>query len=257
MTSPAPHPFKDFVEHVDILTPLTIHRAPDSVGLYAWYGQIAFGPKDWEQQILSGVDEGEKTCRSLLQRHTTRYSSPKINIEGRGTFSTTWRGTLDDVTIERLRATISGDTDHSENNSKGSAEELKRLERFQHVLRRSDLRGTLLKVLKVCTPFVSAPIYVGVATSLRDRLKTHTDQFFKLSQAVAKNPERKRELLESDNSNFASRALAMGFNEDNVIAWTMNLSSMFHAVGRDDLRSVAESAEWLLNRWHKPLLGKR
>jgi hypothetical protein len=257
MPLPARHPLEEFVQHVDILTPLTIDRAPDSVGLYAWYGQLSFGPKDWEQQVSSGMDEGEKLCRSLLQRHTTRYTSPRVRLEGRGTFSTTWRGTLDDATIERLRAIISGETVPSESNWHIYQDDQKRFEKFQYVLARSDLRGTLLNAIKFCTPFISAPIYIGVAASLRDRLKQHTDQLFKLAELVANNPDNKKKLYESDKSTFASRALAMGFNEETVVVWTINLGSLFQGTKRDDLRAIAESAEWLLNRWHKPLLGKR
>ena len=107
------------------------------------------------------------------------------------------------------------------------------------------------------TPFAAAPIYVGVAKNLNDRLRQHTEQLFKLAELIRKNPENKRKLLESDKSTFASRALATGFNEDTVVVWTLNLDSLFQGVEREDLRAVAESAEWLLNRWHKPLLGKR
>ncbi|MHA7630835.1 hypothetical protein [Corallococcus sp. M7] len=257
MSLPARHPLEDFVKHVGILTPQTIDRAPDSVGLYAWYGQLSFGPKDWEQQMSAGVDEGEKTCRSLIQRHTTRYTSPQVKLEGRGTFSTTWRGSLEDATTEQLRAIISGEVASSEPRWHTHQDDQKRFDKFQYVLARSDLRGTLLNALKFCTPFISSPIYIGVATNLRDRLKQHTDQLFKLAELVAKKPENRKKLYESDKSTFASRALAMGFNEDTVVVWTINLGSLFQEIERDDLRAIAESAEWLLNRWHKPLLGKR
>lgn len=257
MPAPDRHPLLDFVRHVDILSPLTINRASQCVGLYAWYGQISFGPKDWEQQISSGVDQGEKTCRSLLQRHTSRYTSPKVTLEGRGTFSTTWRGALDDVTIERLQAIISGEPIPKESSRQEHPDDQKRFEKFQYVLARSDLRGVLLSALKLCTPFASAPIYVGVATNLNDRLTQHTEQLFKLSELIRRNPENKKKLLDSDKTSFASRALATGFNEDTVVVWTLNLGSLFQGVERDDLRAVAETAEWLLNRWHKPLLGKR
>lgn len=251
------HPLHNFARHVDILTPLTIDRAPEGVGLYAWYGQLSFGPKDWEQQISAGVDQGEKMTRSLLQRHTTRYASPRVKLEGRGTFSTTWRGALDDATIERLHAIISGDPIPTDSRGQVHPDDEERFEKFQYVLGRSDLRGILLDALQFCTPFVSAPIYVGVAKNLNNRLKQHTEQLFKLAELIRRNPENKRKLLESDKSTFASRAIATGFNEDTVIVWTLNLDSLFQGVERNDLRAVAETAEWLPNRWHKPLLGRR
>lgn len=50
-------------------------------------------------------------------------------------------------------------------------------------------REILLKVLQVATPILAAPVYIGVATSLRTRLRQHTDMLYKLSEASRRRCE--------------------------------------------------------------------
>lgn len=53
--------------------------------------------------------------------------------------------------------------------------------------------------------------------------------------------------------------MTMGFSVDTLTAWTLSLTRLQPDTSIDvnTLRSVAETAEWLLNRWYRPMLGKR
>jgi len=254
MTSPSLQTFVSLLKHVEAFSCLDIDDAPESPGLYAWYGILKVGPQDWEMKLANGDDLGHKACRSLLQKHTTRHASPPLSLEGRGTFASMWRGDLRDMTAETLGALLAEDISADGNATGGESYP----SQLNEVLGSSRTREILLKVLQVATPILAAPVYIGVAKSLRSRLKQHTDLLFKLSKYVSKNPEARRELVNAPKSTFASRAISMGFTVDTLTVWTLNLASVYpEKEDQDVLRAVAETAEWLLNRWYRPMLGKR
>jgi hypothetical protein len=254
MSSPTLQTFVGLLKHVEAFSCLDVDEAPDSPGLYAWYGTLKAGPQDWEMKLANGNDLGHKACRSLLQKHTTRHASPPLAMEGRGAFTTIWKGDLRDTTAETLANILAQDGATTEDAASGDPYP----GQFQEVLASERTREILLKILQIATPILAAPVYIGVATSLRTRLKTHTDLLFKLSKHVDKNPDARHELQKLTNTKFASRAVSMGFTPDSLTAWTLNLTSVYpQKADQDALRMVAESAEWLLNRWYRPMLGRR
>jgi hypothetical protein len=241
------------VKHLEAFSCLNVDEAPESPGLYAWYGLLNAGPQDWELNLAAGEDLGAQACRTLLQQHSSRFASPPLRLEARGTFSSIWRGDLRDASAERLRTILAGEVAAVEKDPT-SDENQQRL--LDSVLASSKLREILLGILKAATPILSAPMYIGVAMSLRARLRQHVDMLFKLASTAPASP-RERERLLAD-SRFASRAIGMGFSADTLSVWTLNLASLYpdHS-DQEALRVVAETAEWLLNRWHRPLLGRR
>lgn len=254
MTSPAKKTV-NHLRHLDMFTCLEVDEAPDKPGLYAWYGLLKVGPQDWEVSLVDGEDAGQRACRTLLQRHTARYTRLPLNLEAQGTFGSSWKGKLHDLTAEKLRGILAGDQpkdigDNNENKAYQTA--------IENVLSSSMLRKVMLEVLQVATPILTAPVYIGVASSLRTRLRQHTEQLFRFSEAVARSPDARETLINASKSTFASRALSMGFTPDTLTVWTLNLAPMYpDKEDQEALRTVAEACEWLLNRWHRPILGKR
>lgn len=253
MTSPTLQTFVNLLKHVEAFSCLDVDEAPDSPGLYAWYGTLKVGPQDWEMKLSGGDDLGHRACRTLLQKHTTRHASPPLALEGRGAFATVWKGDLRDMTAETLSAILAQEAAASEDTPGEQYPS-----QLQEVLGSPRTREILLKVLQIATPILAAPVYIGVATSLRNRLKQHTELLYKLSKHVDKNPDARREMQKLQKTYFASRAVSMGFNPDSLTVWTLNLSSVYpKKEDQDALRMIAESAEWLLNRWYRPMLGRR
>ncbi len=254
MTSPTLQTFVSLLKHVEAFSCLDVDEAPDSPGLYAWYGTLKAGPQDWEMKLSNGDDLGHRACRTLLQKHTTRHASPPLTLEGRGAFTTMWKGDLRDTTAE----TLAGILDQEASTPEYAAGGEQYPSQLHEVLSLPRTREILLKVLQVATPILAAPVYIGVATSLRTRLRQHTETLYKLSKHVDKNPDARRELQKLQKSTFASRAISIGFSPDSLTAWTLNLASVYpKKEDQDALRMVAESAEWLLNRWYRPMLGRR
>lgn len=257
MTKVSKHPDPvERLKHMHRFTPLTIDEAPESAGLYAWYGTLDFGPKDWELDLVEGVDHGLGACRTLLQGHTTRFVGPPLRMAATGTFATEWRGDLRDVTSERLSEELGADS-RSDRTDAPSDERVK-FAKLHDILESPAQRSLLLGTLQAAVPVLSAPLYIGVAESLRVRLRQHVDQLFKLSDAVKRNPKARTKLINREKSTFASRAISLGFTQDTIEVWALGLESLNpkHA-SPEQLRTIAEAAEWLLNRWHRPLLGKR
>ncbi len=247
----------DALRHLCVFSCLNVDDAPEEPGLYAWYGLLNAGECDWKMLLVEGEDRGNDASRNLLQRHTARSSSPPLKLQARGTFSAHWTGELRDASSERLTAVLWGKHMNIQQDL-GASDDDKYHQKLQEVLLSEKLREKLFFILQVATPILSAPIYIGVATNLRIRLKQHTDALFKLAHASPNelSAEDRKRLIE--DGRFAARAIGMGFSPDNLSVWTLGLDAVYSGGENTEvLRKVAETAEWLLNRWHKPLLGRR
>jgi hypothetical protein len=232
------------LKHIATYRCLDVDEAPETPGLYAWYGLLGAGPLDWELRIEHGEDAGEVTCRHLLHSHTTRFVPPRLEIEARSPFDIRLRGYLQDALADKLQAKFDDDE---------AKEDL-----LSSILTKPTHRKWLLQALNAATPILSSPIYIGVAANLRTRLLQHAEAFYKLADARVHglSDEHRYQLLK--NKNFAARAIGMGFTPDTLSVWTLELSSLCDdSTDAEILRKIAEAAEWFLNRWHRPLAGRR
>lgn len=197
----------NFLGYVEAFSCLNVDEAPVGPGLYAWYGTLIAGPQDWEMKLEGGEDRGLKACRTLLQKHTFRHGSPPISLEGRGAFTTLWRGDLRDVTAEMLASLLGEDVDELND----ATDEDAYPSQFKKVLASKQTRELLLKLLQAATPILASPIYIGVALSLRTRLRQHVDQLYKFSEIINKNPEARTELARASKSTFVVTCDDHGF----------------------------------------------
>ena len=258
-----PDALRQFLKCVSVYSCLNIDDASEEPGLYAWYGILAAGPKDWALQLNGGEDEGEAASRTLLQKHCSRFDSPPLQLKARGTFSSRWRGDLRDISSQHISSVLNGsaedeDEDELQWGREDGKKEEARGEILAGILRSESDRRLLLDTLTFATPILSAPLYIGVATRLRQRLRQHVDSLIKYSEAINRNPSLKEKLLQHKRTNFASRAVGMGFSPDMLSVWTLPLAQISKGEHPEDkLRDIAEVVEWFLNRWNRPLLGKR
>lgn len=244
----------DYLNRYDTLT---AHKAPDAVGMYAWYGRLDAGILDWQYELVDGKDVGINRFRTLLQKHTSRLTPPPLVTTAVTTFSTLYKGTLEEQGINFLRSTLDSIAEASNSQDGVEATSAKLL---LDAIEQPKMRAWLVKIFSVVNPIISAPIYIGVAKSLNERLGTHVSHLQKFSAAIAKEPLRRKELLQGPKSSFGSRAIGMGFTLESLEVWTLNLEQLLEVSNpseKDNLRAVAEAAEWLLNRWHRPMLGRK
>jgi hypothetical protein len=110
--------------------------------------------------------------------------------------------------------------------------------------------------LQSSQPFLTAPLYIGVTNSLKRRLREHADLYNELRDSVANEPERLLDIkraTETHRTEFAHRAVAAEFEPENLSVYVRTHSSSLPA---SDVDRLLRSAEWLLNRWHRPILGR-
>ncbi len=231
-----------------------LDQAPDSPGLYAWYGALRSGRGTWGVHIEQGADQGEARSRRALHLHTEHFASAPLAVSVESAFSSSWSGELQDGTFASLRATL-------ENIEEGTLEESDRATapKLQTTLHTPTMRRTLFDVLERSAPIFAAPLYIGVAESLRRRLATHAHNLHVHTRRSAKTSNYFNNVTDpKTQGTFAFRAARQGFSPDNLEVWVLDLAAVAEE-GKDvhQLREVAEACEWLLNRWHRPQLGRR
>lgn len=233
----------------------SVSQAPEASGIYAWYATLDAGKMDWELDVVDGEDAGIERLRSLLRKQTSRYNSRELSAIAKGAFSQTWQGSLVDQTSDALLKVLTNAPDLS---SDGSYDKQK-APKLQDTLASRNSRKLLVSALQGAIPIFASPIYIGVAESLRKRLLQHANVITNLSADLSKNPD-ERELLEKHkDKNFATRVISSGFSPNHLRVFTFNFDELAkqEEIGSIDTRTVSESVEWLLNRWHHPYLGKR
>jgi hypothetical protein len=231
-----------------------LDQAPDSTGLYAWYGMLRSGRGTWGVHIQQGADQGEARSRRALHLHADHFASAPLDVTVESAFSARWSGELLDDTSASLRATL----ENNEELTRGGGDRAA-APKLQATLHTSTMRKTLFDVLERSAPILSAPLYMGVAESLRGRLATHAHNLQVHLRHSARDSNYFNNLDDPKaRGTFAFRAARKGFSPDSLEVWVLDLAA-FAEEGMDDLqlREVAEASEWLLNRWHRPQLGRR
>lgn len=244
----------DHPDHFQRYTIANIGKAPTVPGLYAWYGVIVAGAPDWEMDLYEGQDRGELNSRRVLKNHTARYRGPELEITAAGGFSTAWQGNIQDSSNRGLQEVLEA---MIATPSEGDSVPAPKL---QQTLSSPDARKLLFRALSASNPVFAAPLYIGVAEDLANRLRQHSKMLLKLWEACAKDASRLQQIRENPKfkGQFAVRAIERGFSPESVEVWVLPLEH-FNEDNLNDtqLRTTAEALEWLLNRWHRPPLGRR
>lgn len=241
-------------EHFKRYTIAEIGNAPTSPGLYAWYGVVVAGAPDWVMDLHMGQDRGEQNSRRLLKNHTARYRGPDLNITATGGFSTSWSGRIQDSSNQVLQELLEPtETPAVDEDDDAPAPKLR------NTLSSPEARKLLFKALKQSAPVFAAPLYIGVAENLLNRLTQHKRRLLKLWDICNKEPGKLVALQNTEyQGEFSVRAIERGFSPESVEVWVLALEHLNEDKLSDaQLRTTAEALEWLLNRWHRPPLGRR
>ena len=221
-----------------------ISEAPKGPGVYAWYAIAPIGARDWQSCISGGRDQGVDNFMRLLATHTLRFSNVNLRVTAESSFDTSWEGTLKDTGMETLAQMLEGVSTTTEEEST-----------FRSVIHDARLREVFASLLANATPAMATPLYIGKSKFLPQRLKEHTSRISLLLNRCRKDRTYLDRLPEQDI--FADRAVKMGFNDESLVVYTWDLIQ-YRAAGfsDDQLHAIAVSLEYLLNRWHRPLLGR-
>jgi hypothetical protein len=235
-----------------------VSQAPKSPGLYAWYGRVDIGESDYLRSITDGKDLGEDRFRSLLARHTQRFNLPDMRVRITSSFESEWRATCSECTEEGFLEVLLGQASEPDQTEQDDKETKRRIADLEKTLAKQRHRQILKGVLELSLPVFASPIYIGVTDDLRRRLGEHVALLERFASAIKQDPNQRERLRQSTNSEFAVRAIAAGFDENYLEVHVLDFTEL-ESAGQSpaELRDIAGAAEWLLNRWHKPYLGRR
>ena len=212
-----------------------VASSPNSPGVYSWYYRIELADKDIAKcvedvELEGSEDAQDEIMRDFLRTHLFRYYKEVpyfIALSG------------------QLKPKYEGFIDHREDIS---ASMIRRLAAAPNNL------YELKKTLRVAIPLFASPIYIGVATRLRERLLQHVrliDSLQHLRASAVGDMEPLPQLAdeEEDRDHKFAHEVSMirGFRPSNLIVNTMELP-VTDAI-RYDLENV-------LNRINYPLCGR-
>jgi hypothetical protein len=235
-----------------------VSNAPQSPGLYAWYGKLDSPIADYKRQVdETGRDMGEVRFRRLLAKHLERYELAPFALTSKGTFGATWAGSMRDNSASIVQRAALGDKLGEEIDPyiRQFAESL------TVVSEKEEYRHALIEVLERAYPAISAPIYIGVAENLRVRLGDHVSRYRQLRDAIngqEENFEKLRQHVDEKGGQFADRAILYGFQPDHLFVTILPLDEFIDEnIPLKRKKQIAEVGEWLLNHWHRPYAGRR
>lgn len=177
---------------------------------------------------------------------------PDLRLSARTTFGASWAGGLQETTSASIDQRLGIAEPPREDSSKDPDEDDRELATaFDRVCEDGPLREMLIDVLNACVPFLSGPLYVGLASNLQQRLRQHADAIDGMRRRH-RSAEERAALLQADSS-FAARAVGAGFSGDTLEVWCVPVPDAMPT--SDD--SMLRATEFFLNRWHRPPFGRR
>lgn len=201
-----------------------LQDAPETAGVYAWYVRLFLGDADltaFEKEVTDASASGRSATtvvETMLERHffhPFQENPYAVKLSG------------------ALKPRYSGALAHEPTKS----EDL--------VLRLSENPERLRPIARVlggAAPFFTAPLYIGMASNLRQRLLKHKKLITQFSDSPGSV------LSEEGMSGFARQVVARGFNRTHLFVACIPI---------DDIESDEQvDLENILNRINFPIFGR-
>jgi hypothetical protein len=211
-----------------------IAGAPNSPGVYSWYYRIELTDKDIaacirEVEQEASEDDREAIMRTFLQTHLFRfYKEEPYMVALSGPLKPTYEGHIDH------RADIS-------------------LSLVQRLSRAPANLYDLKKALMLTVPFFASPIYIGVATRLRERLMQHVRLIDSLQNLRASSASIKPVAISAFEDEYSDHKFA---HEVSMIREFRPSGLIVHTLELPVSDSIRYDLENVLNRINYPLCGR-
>ncbi len=220
-------------------------QAPERPGIYVWYGRLSVGPGDWDERRNSSSDVAQNQLLKALRDHSVKHSQQPLRVDALASFTTRWLGDLEAVIPDKWNTNTEGawipkgDSDVARSTSSNIG------------------RQQLLNMLDSAFPLFCSPLYIGLAIdqTLRTRLKQHRFHLRKHWDNVSKDPDYPSRL--TNPAKFADRAIKVGFSPADLFFFTLHVEDDSETASGIRHEELLRSAEWLLNRWANPILGRQ
>ena len=198
---------------------------PEETGVYAWYLDPVLRPAD--------LADSQSTKENLL-RLAEQLRLPRFDVKARGHLSLTLEGNLDHK--------------HLASENKKELSEL-----VDSVLENTAKRELFAKILGSAIPNLMAPLYIGVATNIRERLRQHRYQIENFRTLLRLGHHEK--ILEDERQKFALEIVKRGIPSRHLRIFISIVSEKNSNI--EENRKVAEAVETILNRLFYPIMGRR
>lgn len=230
--------------------PFNIHdtrSAPDLPGLYVWYARFRVEEADWNSAFADGNDSARDRFMRAIRGHSLKFGRQEMKVRADAQFSSVWKGALREDQSARWRS-----------EEPASAEPDGFTAKISPAIDHDGMRRLLVSLLDTGFPLFCSPLYLGKASDqpLRSRLKQHSHHFLDLWERYIKD----RQFIErlENPKDFSERAIKLGFSPEDLFCITLALDADAVAgLQEKDVAILIESAEWLLNRWATPILGRQ
>ena len=220
-------------------------EAPDHPGIYVWYGKLSVGAADWDESLNPSNELAQSQLLKALRDHSIKHRQQALQLDAFANFTTRWSGGLDAVLPDKW---------NSESDGTWAAQGESEVARSTSA---NTGRKDLLSMLDTVFPIFASPLYIGLAIdqTLRSRLRQHRTQFRRHWENASKDPEYPSRIV--NPAKFADRAIKVGFSPADLYFFTLHIENedLNHSENRNE--RLLRSAEWLLNRWANPILGRQ
>ncbi|MCG7607947.1 MULTISPECIES: hypothetical protein [Mycobacterium] len=228
---------------------LDVSEAPEAPGIYAWYAAFRATEQDWQFQPGPTGDEALGPFAELICRYGGQFEPLAVQLSGQGAYGARWRG---DLAVDFPFA--EGGSSSGHNDGGESAQQTH--PRIMKAVETPGARKVVAKLLEHATPTFSTPLYIGVAEDLRRRLTDHKKSYSKAMSWLRDHPEDIAAIKLAGKS-FGERAAARNIAMERLEVWVIDLEEELSELSSEQLREMAESAEWILHRIYSPILGRR
>jgi hypothetical protein len=202
-----------------------VDMAPEVPGVYAWYSRLEIGKAD-VLQVISRIREAKKIseakARDEVQAALDRYI---FNSYRETPYKVQLRG--------QLKPKFAGDIYHEPSKSDSLVARLvDDPDRFQ----------LIAEILKSAAPGFTAPLYIGMASNLRNRLRQHKNKIVEL-----RDNWKDLNTDEQADAGFANQIVSRGFDPTNLFV---------HVAEFQLANSEHNDIENILNRINYPIFGR-
>jgi hypothetical protein len=229
------------------LDALDIDLAPDLPGIYAWYARLALSRDDWRARCHGDLDLAARDLDKAVADYAHIHQPEPLELRGDGSYGLNWFGTIRQDSI-------------SEPSADGDASRVE--VQLGELSSDPSSRRLFIQLLLAATPIFASPLYIGVATSLRSRLAEHKADYEGAKTVIRNNPSASAR-LQFGGESFGARLAGCGIQLERLECWILPTIAIADQPDGDvkqkyrEHRSVARTAEWVLQRIFQPVLGRK
>lgn len=202
-----------------------LDTAPETAGIYAWYAKLLISKADIYEAIsrissakaIGAVAAREEVDRVLEKFIFGPYRESPYEVLLRG----------------QLKPKYGGEVSHEPTKSESL---------INRLVESPERLGMIADVLRIASPSFTAPLYIGMATNLRKRLRQHGNKISELREL--KNAS---EISDSNEAGFAKQISARNFDPTNLFVQISEIAT--DSTEHNDLENI-------LNRINYPIFGR-